>query len=124
MLLIKNGGHIGFISLLVYDASKLSTVYVVKSPVLGLQRAFLQKRFKFSQKWKKFKKIEMINKIIQKQNLGGCHHLLLVYDASKFSIVYVCSKITNSRPSEGTWKFSIDSICSSSPWSNLIYSLD
>ena len=27
-------------SLLVYDASKLSTVYVVKSPVLGLQRAF------------------------------------------------------------------------------------
>ena len=26
--------------LLVYDASKLSTVYVVKSPVLGLQRAF------------------------------------------------------------------------------------
>ena len=25
--------------LLVYDASKLSTVYVVKSPVLGLQRA-------------------------------------------------------------------------------------
>ena len=24
----------------VYDASKLSTVYVVKSPVLGLQRAF------------------------------------------------------------------------------------
>ena len=30
-------------SLLVYDASKLSTVYVVKSPVLGLQRAFFQK---------------------------------------------------------------------------------
>ena len=29
-------------SLLVYDASKLSTVYVVKSPVLGLQRAFFQ----------------------------------------------------------------------------------
>ena len=29
--------------LLVYDASKLSTVYVVKSPVLGLQRAFFQK---------------------------------------------------------------------------------
>ena len=25
--------------LLVYDASKISTVYVVKSPVLGLQRA-------------------------------------------------------------------------------------
>ena len=25
--------------LIVYDASKLSTVYVVKSPVLGLQRA-------------------------------------------------------------------------------------
>ena len=51
MLLLKNDGHIGFISakkigvtvinlLLVYDASKLSTVYVVKSPVLGLQRAF------------------------------------------------------------------------------------
>ena len=29
--------------LLVYDASKLITVYVVKSPVLGLQRAFFQK---------------------------------------------------------------------------------
>ena len=54
MLLIKNDGHIGFIKakkswggchhlLLVYDASKLSTVYVVKSPVLGLQRAFFQK---------------------------------------------------------------------------------
>ena len=51
MLLIKNDGHIWFIqakkswggchhSLLVYDASKLSTVYLVKSPVLGLQRAF------------------------------------------------------------------------------------
>ena len=49
MLLIKNDGHIGFIQdkkiwggchhlLLVYDASKLSTVYVVKLPVLGLQR--------------------------------------------------------------------------------------
>ena len=31
----------------------------------------------------------MINKIIQKQNLGGCHHLLLVYHASKLSTVYV-----------------------------------
>ena len=51
MLLMKNDGHIGFIYdkkswggchhlLLVYDASKLSTVYVVKSTVLGLQRAF------------------------------------------------------------------------------------
>ena len=29
--------------LLVYDASKLSTMYVVKSPLLGLQRAFFQK---------------------------------------------------------------------------------
>ena len=50
-LLIKNDGDIGFICirqknlggchhlLLVYDASKLSTVYVVKWPVLGLQRA-------------------------------------------------------------------------------------
>ena len=28
---------------LVYDASKISTVYVVKSSVLGLQRAFFQK---------------------------------------------------------------------------------
>ena len=45
------GMHIGFIRirqknwggchhlLLVYDPSKISTVYVVKSPVLGLQRA-------------------------------------------------------------------------------------
>ena len=32
---MKNDGHIGFI--------KLSTVYVVKSPVLGLQWAFFQK---------------------------------------------------------------------------------
>ena len=50
MLLIKKDGHIGFILnkknwggcyhlLLVYDALKLSTVYVVKWPVLGLQRA-------------------------------------------------------------------------------------
>ena len=31
--------------LLVYDASKLSTVYVVKSPVLGLPRAYFQKSF-------------------------------------------------------------------------------
>ena len=55
LLKLKNDGHIGFIHisqknwggchhlLLVYDASKLSTVYVVKSPVLGLQRAFFQK---------------------------------------------------------------------------------
>ena len=51
MLLIKSDGHIGFEQdkkiwggchhlLLVYDASKLSTVNVVRSPVLGLQRAF------------------------------------------------------------------------------------
>ena len=50
MLLIKNDGHRGFISdkkklggyhhlLLVYDASKLSTVHAVKWPVLGLKRA-------------------------------------------------------------------------------------
>ena len=50
MLLIKNDGHIGFIYdkknwggyhhlSLVYDASKLTTVYVVKWTVLGLQRA-------------------------------------------------------------------------------------
>ena len=50
MLLIKNDGHIRFIEdkkkiwdgyhlfFLVYHASKLSTVYVVKWPVLGLQR--------------------------------------------------------------------------------------
>ena len=56
MVLIKNDGHIEFICisqkktwggfhhlLLVYDASKLSTVYVVKLPVLGLQWAFFQK---------------------------------------------------------------------------------
>ena len=51
MVLIKIDEHIGFIwakkklgwlssFIIVYDASKLSTVYVVKSPVLGLQRAF------------------------------------------------------------------------------------
>ena len=33
--------------LLVYDASKHSTVCVVKSPVLGLQRAFFQKSWIF-----------------------------------------------------------------------------
>ena len=27
--------------------------------------------------------------MIQKKNLGGCHHSLLVYDASKLSTVYV-----------------------------------
>ena len=36
--------------LLDYDASKLSTVYVVKSPVLGLQRAIFQKNQDFFQK--------------------------------------------------------------------------
>ena len=36
--------------LLVYDASKLSTMYVVKSPVLGLQRAIFQKNQDFFQK--------------------------------------------------------------------------
>ena len=45
--------------LLVYDASKLSTVYVVKSPVLGLQRAIIQKNQDFFQKWK-FKKMVII----------------------------------------------------------------
>ena len=50
MVLMKNDGHIGFIKdkkngmaiiilLLVYDASKISTVHVVKWQVLGLQRA-------------------------------------------------------------------------------------
>ena len=50
MLLKKNDGIYGlyktkkfrggcYYLLLVYDASKLSTVYVVKSPVLGLQWA-------------------------------------------------------------------------------------
>ena len=43
MLLIKNVGHINWCGchhlLLIYDASKLSTVYVVKSPFLGLQWA-------------------------------------------------------------------------------------
>ena len=36
--------------LLVYDASKLSTVYVVKLPVLGLQRAIFQKNQDFEVK--------------------------------------------------------------------------
>ena len=64
VLLIKNDGHITSIKkslvyirqknwggchhlLLVYDASKLSTMYVVKSPVLGLQRAIFQKNQDF-----------------------------------------------------------------------------
>ena len=37
-------------SLLVYDASKLSTVYVVKSPVFSLQRAIFQKNHDFFHK--------------------------------------------------------------------------
>ena len=36
--------------LLVYDASKLRTVYVVKSLVLGLQWAFFQKKYFFFSK--------------------------------------------------------------------------
>ena len=40
--LIRGGCHH---LLLVYGASKISSVYVVKSPVLGLQRAFFQKSF-------------------------------------------------------------------------------
>ena len=39
--------------LLVYDASKLSTVYVVKSPVLGLQRAFFSEKLGFFSKVKR-----------------------------------------------------------------------
>ena len=47
MILIKIDGHIGFKKswsgchhlFLVYEASKFSTVYVVKWPVLGLQQA-------------------------------------------------------------------------------------
>ena len=31
----------------------------------------------------------------------GCHDALKIYDAPKFSIVYVCSKLTSSEPSEG-----------------------
>ena len=40
MLLIKKSWDGFHHLLLVYDASKLSAVYVVKSSVLGLQRAF------------------------------------------------------------------------------------
>ena len=43
----------------IYDAPKASTVYVVKSSVLGLQRAFSRKV--------KVVKLEIINKIIQKK---------------------------------------------------------
>ena len=31
----------------------------------------------------------------------GCHDALKIYNAQKFSIVYVCSKLTSSEPSEG-----------------------
>ena len=37
--------------------------------------------------------MEMINKIIIKNFGGGCHHLLLVYDASKLSTVYVVKSL-------------------------------
>ena len=37
-----------------------------------------------------------------KKNWGGCHHLFLLYDASKLSVCHVCSKMTSSRPSAGT----------------------
>ena len=33
---------------------------------------------------------------------GGCHHLLLVYDATMLNNVHVHSKMTSSRPSVGT----------------------
>ena len=36
--------------LLIYDAPQLSNVDVVKSPVLGLERAFFQKNQEFFQK--------------------------------------------------------------------------
>jgi hypothetical protein len=32
---------------------------------------------------------------------GGCHHLLLVYDTSKLSTVYVVKSPVLGRPSEG-----------------------
>ena len=37
-----------------------------------------------------------------KKSWGGCHHLLLVYDASKLSTYCVRSKMNSSRPSVGT----------------------
>ena len=45
--LIRGGCHH---LILVYGASKISSVYVVKSPVLGLQRAIFQKNQDFFQK--------------------------------------------------------------------------
>ena len=57
---------------MIYDASKLGTVYVVKSPVLGLQKAFFQKSLFFFSKLKInleilfVKKMEIINKLIKK----------------------------------------------------------
>ena len=33
--------------------------------------------------------IDKIRVYIRQKNWGGCHHLLLVYDASKLSTVYV-----------------------------------
>ena len=59
MLLVKNDRHKGFIChylLLVCDASKLGTVYVVKSPVPGLQRAIFQENQDFfrSENFKKW----------------------------------------------------------------------
>ena len=66
---------------MIYDAPKLSTVYVVKLPVLGLQRAF------FLEKLRIFFRSEEIIRFTKK--LGGCHHLSLVYSASKLSTVNV-----------------------------------
>ena len=44
------------------------------------------------------KNVGHIGFISNKKSWGGCHHLLLVYDASKYC---VCSEMTSFQPSEG-----------------------
>ena len=57
-----------------------------------LMTQFSEKNCNHAQKGKFLlvKKLEIINKMNNKKtNLGGCHHLLLIYDASKVRTVYV-----------------------------------
>ena len=67
---------------------------------LGVARHLVQRELnrwsQFSeQKLRFFSKVKILNNdghigfISDKKNWGGCHHLLLVYDASKLITVYV-----------------------------------
>ena len=70
--------------LLIYDAPKLSTVYVVKSPVLGLQRVFFELQ------------LSSMNFSIFEKDPSMAHELFL-----EFSILKKNLDFSEKLPSEG-----------------------